>query len=160
MDEFQDIDVQTARGGCCDRGRQVREEIRRRTQERVAYYAARLDEIQARLDELEREWNLERALQTYAAVAGIVGVAMSALSRKWLILPVAVSLCLLQHATQGWSLPQELLRRLGVRTADEINIERFALKTLRGDFRDLNLDQGDPADRANRVLDAVRRRSE
>ena len=161
MDEFQDIDVKPMRPlWCCDQGRDVREEIRRRTQERVAYYAARLDEIQGRLDELEREWDLERALETHAAVVGIAGVAMSTVSRKWLILPVLISLWLLQHATEGWSLPQEFLRRFGIRTADEISIERFALKTLRGDFNNLNLDQGDNAERAHRVMEVVQRRGE
>jgi hypothetical protein len=43
---------------------------------------------------------------------------------------------LLQHAVQGWCPPLPLLRRLGVRTADEINEERYALKALRGDFVD------------------------
>jgi hypothetical protein len=30
------------------------------------------------------------------------------------------------------------LRRLGIRTADEINNERYALKALRGDFENVN----------------------
>jgi hypothetical protein len=31
-----------------------------------------------------------------------------------------------------------VLRRLGIRTADEINKERYALKALRGDFKRLS----------------------
>jgi hypothetical protein len=42
---------------------------------------------------------------------------------------------LLQHALQGWCPPIPLLRRLGFRTEAEINRERYALKALRGDFR-------------------------
>ncbi|MCL2701709.1 MAG: hypothetical protein FWE88_08450 [Phycisphaerae bacterium] len=159
MDEFQDVEVRSVRCEvCCDPGRPAREDIRRRIQERVAYYAAKLDEIQGRLDELEDEWDVERALETHAAMVGIVGVALSTLSRKWLILPVVISLCMLRHTFGGWSLPQEMIRRFGFRTADEINTERFALKALRGDFKDVNLDEGDCIERSKRVLEAVRRR--
>lgn len=41
---------------------------------------------------------------------------------------------LFQHAIQGWCPPLPILRRLGFRTAEEINQERYALKALRGDF--------------------------
>jgi hypothetical protein len=40
----------------------------------------------------------------------------------------------MQHALQGWCPPLPLLRRLGVRTQQEIERERYALKALRGDF--------------------------
>jgi hypothetical protein len=56
-------------------------------------------------------------------------------SRKWLLLPAVVQTFFLQHAVQGWCPPLPVLRRLGVRTAGEINEERYALKALRGDFR-------------------------
>jgi len=158
MDDFQDVEVRTRCGCGCEGQWRVSAEIRRRTEERVAYYAARLDEIQCRLDELECEWDVERALETHAAVVGLVGVALSSLSRKWLLLPVAVSLCMLRHTTEGWSLPQSLMRQLGFRTADEISVERYALKTLRGDFKDLPPTEGNCADRSRRVLDAVRHR--
>ena len=41
---------------------------------------------------------------------------------------------MIQHALQGWCPPLAVLRRLGFRTAKEINEERFALAALRGDF--------------------------
>jgi hypothetical protein len=41
---------------------------------------------------------------------------------------------LFQHAIQGWCPPVPVLRRLGFRTANEIEQERTALKALRGDF--------------------------
>ena len=43
----------------------------------------------------------------------------------------------LQHAVQGWCPPLAVWRRLGVRTQSEIDEERYALKALRGDFRDV-----------------------
>lgn len=44
---------------------------------------------------------------------------------------------LFQHAVQGWCPPVSLLRRLGFRTSSEIDAERYALKALRGDFKEL-----------------------
>ena len=55
--------------------------------------------------------------------------------RRWLLLPALVTGFLFQHAIQGWCPPVPVLRRLGFRTADEINQERFALKAIRGDFQ-------------------------
>ncbi len=51
--------------------------------------------------------------------------------------PAAVAGFLFQHAVQGWCPPVPLFRRLGFRTAREIDHERYALKALRGDFRRL-----------------------
>jgi hypothetical protein len=61
-------------------------------------------------------------------------------SRKWLVLPFMVQSFFLQHALQGWCPPLPMLRRLGIRTADEINQERYALKALRGDFENITRD--------------------
>jgi hypothetical protein len=55
-------------------------------------------------------------------------------SRKWMLLPIVVQTFFLQHALQGWCPPIPVMRRLGVRTSEEINEERIALKALRGDF--------------------------
>jgi hypothetical protein len=63
-------------------------------------------------------------------------------------LPVVVAGFLLQHALQGWCPPLPVLRRLGVRTADEINQERYALKALRGDFAQADLHDEPALDQA------------
>jgi hypothetical protein len=94
--------------------------------------------IEQRLFELDREWDVERCLETGAASLSLLGVALgSTLNRKWFLLPAAVGAILLQHTMQGWCPPLPVLRRMGVRTADEINQERYALKALRGDFAKL-----------------------
>jgi len=49
-----------------------------------------------------------------------------------------VAAFLFQHAVQGWCPPIPVLRRLGVRTSREIELERIALKALRGDFDHVN----------------------
>jgi hypothetical protein len=91
--------------------------------------------ISVRLRELDEEWNIERCLETGASGMMLFGLTMAAsVNRRWLVLPAAISGFLLQHALQGWCPPLPLLRRLGVRTAEEIGRERYALKALRGDF--------------------------
>jgi hypothetical protein len=95
--------------------------------------------IERRLSELDDEWDIERYLETMAPTISLIGLALGATTdRKWLILPAVVQTFFLQHALQGWCPPIPVLRRLGIRTADEINIERYALKALRGDFERLN----------------------
>lgn len=113
----------------------INREIRRQAEARVAYFAARPAEIPARLAELDREWDIERALEANASSLALVGVVLGAtLDRRWLALPALVATFLFQHAVQGWCPPVPVLRRLGFRTASEIEHERQALKALRGDF--------------------------
>src|SRR5215217_7735869 len=111
--------------------------IQRQTEANVAFYAShdkRLLDI--RLQELDREWDIERLLEANAATISLIGLALGRfVSRRWFLLPTAVAGFLLQHAVQGWCPPIALFRRLGVRTQREIDEERYALKALRGDFR-------------------------
>jgi hypothetical protein len=100
----------------------------------VIYYGEHKDEIDDRLQELDEEWDIERAIEANAAVVGLLGVALSARHRGWLVLPAMVSGFLLQHAVEGWCPPVPVLRRLGFRTSFEIEQERQALKALRGDY--------------------------
>ncbi|AKJ32172.1 hypothetical protein [Caldimonas brevitalea] len=115
------------------------ERIRRNTEAQIAYAAQRGPEyIEYRLRELDREWDLERCLETGAASFSLVGMALGlTVNRKWLLVPAAVAGFLLQHTLQGWCPPLPVLRRLGIRSADEINRERYALKVLRGDFAEV-----------------------
>jgi hypothetical protein len=92
-------------------------------------------EIERRLEELDREWSIERALQSTAATLSLTGIGLAvALERRWLILSGVVATFLLQHAIQGWCPPLPVLRALGYRTDREIETERQALKAARGDF--------------------------
>jgi hypothetical protein len=61
-----------------------------------------------------------------------------------------VAAFLFQHAIQGWCPPVPILRRMGFRTASEIEQERQALKALRGDFAGISNDNADA------ILNAVR----
>lgn len=134
----------------------AQEKIRQRTEETVAFYAARLDQISERLDELEREWDTERTLETSFASVTFLGAVLALLSRrKWLVLPIAAGGFMLQHALQGWCPPLSLIRRMGVRTQREIDEERFALKALRGDFREIKFEEGDCVSKAQQALQAA-----
>lgn len=117
---------------CC-----INEEIRLATEHNIAYYASKGPAaIDQRLDELEQEWDIERLLETNASIACLVGLTLGVtVNRKWLLLSAGVAGFLLQHAVQGWCPPLPIFRRLGVRTAAEIDYERYALKAIRGDFR-------------------------
>lgn len=84
--------------------------------------------IEHRLSELDREWDIERCLETGASSLVLLGTWLGlSHDRRWFALPLGVAGFLLQHALQGWCPPLPLLRHLGVRTADEINRERALL---------------------------------
>jgi hypothetical protein len=110
--------------------------IDQRIEENVRRYAEKTPEqIARRIWELEQEWDIERVLQAMASSLSLMGIALSLTrSRRWIVLPGVVLSFLLLHAIQGWCPPVPLLRRLGVRTRDEIERERLALKALIGDF--------------------------
>jgi hypothetical protein len=122
----------------------VNARIRRQTEENVRRLAdAHPEAIERRLRELDAEWDVERCVETLAPSLTLLGIGLSlGVSRKFLLLPVVVQAFFLQHALQGWCPPVPVLRRLGVRTAAEINHERNALKALRGDY--IGLPKGEP----------------
>ena len=136
----------------------VNEEIRRRTDQSIARCAAaRPEAIDRRLAELDREWDTERTLEANAATLTAVGAGLALLvDRRFALVPLVVGGFLLQHALQGWCPPLPIFRRYGVRTQTEIDYERYALKALRGDFRQLPA-AGSTQDSvaANRALQAA-----
>ncbi len=93
------------------------------------------DAIRARLAELDREWHLDRALMGVFSVLGAVTArrAMRSLAHRgrlglWGLLFVTQLGFLAHHAVRGWCPPVAVLRRLGVRTSQEIGAERAALE--------------------------------
>src|SRR5688572_30854048 len=73
-----------------------------------------------RLQELDEEWDIERAIEANAGAIGLTGILLSFADRRWIILPILVTGFLLQHAVQGWCPPVPVLRRMGFRTSYEI----------------------------------------
>lgn len=131
--------------------------IRQRTEKNVIYYARNPALIEMRLRELDREWDIERVVETSSSALSLAGFALAIArrNRRWLLLPLGASAFMLQHALQGWCPPIPLLRRLGVRTAAEIDAERYALKALRGDFESGTRRTGTYRQMAQRVLEAT-----
>lgn len=132
----------------------IREEIRGNV---ALYGGCNPEVIERRLRELDEEWDIERALQFNAATLATATILFGLVGKKrWLLLAGTVTGFLAQHALQGWCPPVPLLRRLGFRTQHEIDQERYALKVLRGDFKDMQSD-GQPTspEKVDSVLTAV-----
>lgn len=129
---------------------EINEKIDRQIMESVRFYSGMSeDKITQRIHDLEREWDMERLLETNASALAFTGLVLGVIRSKWLFLPGIVLPFLLQHAVQGWCPPVPLFRRLGVRTREEIEREKFALKALRGDFEEIDsLRRGEEAEDA------------
>ncbi|HLU07215.1 MAG TPA: hypothetical protein VKZ91_11720 [Woeseiaceae bacterium] len=138
---------------------EINERIRREILHSVAGCAADgAAAIQRRLDELDAEWDTERMLEANASALVLAGLGLGAsVDRKFYLLSAVVASFLLQHALQGWCPPLPVLRRLGVRTQAEIEMERYALKALRGDFRETEKITGETGAGIREVMQAVQR---
>ena len=75
----------------------------------------------------------------------LIGLAFG---RKWLVIPLFAQSMMFLHAVQGWYPLLPLFRRMGFRTEKEIAAERYALKALRGDFKELAADGNHRGDKA------------
>jgi hypothetical protein len=133
---------------------EVNSRIEQATMKRVWDYAHKpREEITARIQQLDREWDLERVLETGAAGAALTGVVLSGVkSRVWLLLPAAVLASLLQHSITRRSTAVRLVRGLGIRTRREIEAEKYALRMLRGDFEKLQ----EVSETNHRAIEALR----
>jgi hypothetical protein len=110
--------------------------------------------VSGRLEELDGEWDLERVLETEASSIGLAGLILAFfVSKRFLLLPGVVGTMVFLHATQGWYPLLPIFRRLGLRTRNEIDRERYALKALRGDFAEVG--SAESAARARAAWHAV-----
>jgi hypothetical protein len=99
------------------------------------YASASPNVIQDRIDELRREWSIERYLQLNVSAVGLATIALAATTdRKWGWVTCAGLGFFLFHALEGFDPPLPALRRFGIRTRAEIDREIYALKVMRGDF--------------------------
>jgi hypothetical protein len=111
--------------------------IQEQIEYKVAHYARHPDDIDGRLRQLDNEWDVSRRLQANASGMIIGSLVLGRFFRILRPLPYIASAFLLMHAIRGWAPPVLGLRRFGVRTRDEIEQERRALKALRGDFGEI-----------------------
>lgn len=95
-------------------------------------------QLTARITELEEESDIERVLEINASSLALIGLALGVfVNRRLLAIPAVVLAFLLQHGIQGWCPPVPVLRKLGIRTRQEIDAEKYALKKMRGDYDSL-----------------------
>ena len=112
--------------------------------------------LSRRIAELEDEWDIERWLEMNASALAFTGVVLGLLmNRKFFAIPCIVLPFLFQHAVQGWCPPIPVFRRKGVRTRREIDAEKYALKTIRGDFNAIDGGNGNSTTQARRIWHAV-----
>jgi hypothetical protein len=95
-----------------------------------------------RLEALDREWDIDRTIEAEAATMGLVGLALGAFVRPaFLAMPATVGAAVFLFGTRGLYPLLPIFRRLGIRTAREIERERYAIKALRGDFDNMAQDR-------------------
>ncbi|MEW5853783.1 MAG: hypothetical protein AB2A00_33720 [Myxococcota bacterium] len=109
----------------------VNERIDRLTEANVQHIARQgRGAIHRRLSELDREWDVDRVMQVIIPVAATISLQLGRRHRFARYAARAQLGWLAFHAFTGWSPPMVLLRRLGVRSAKEIETERQALLGL------------------------------
>jgi hypothetical protein len=93
------------------------------------------DEISKRIKQLNYEWDTERVLEANAAILILLSTVLGIKHRRcWFALTAIVGTFLLEHALNGWCPPVPIIRKMGIRTTEEIHYEKMVLKILRGDF--------------------------
>ncbi|MCI0668974.1 MAG: hypothetical protein L0Y64_00785 [Myxococcaceae bacterium] len=132
--------------------------VNRRIDEHVEHGVAQLLEkddsslLSQRIVALEDGWDCERTFDAVTGALALVGVAAA---KRWggafWLLPAAAGFLLVEQALTGGSSLIRVLRELGIRTRRELDLEKFALKGLRGDFTRIP-HEGGPELRANAAL--------
>src|SRR5262245_66208516 len=107
----------------------IKEHISRQIESNVIFYASQdRRALDRRLQDLDREWDIERVLEANAAAVLLLGLVLGHFhSRRWYLLPTAVAAFLFQHARQGWCPPTPVFRRLRVRAAEDLDCRRNAV---------------------------------
>jgi hypothetical protein len=94
-------------------------------------------EISERIRKLDQEWDTERVLEVNASLLLVLSSYLGVkTSRIWFLLTGSVAVFMLWHAFFGWCPLLPIVRKWGVRTAEEIHSERTALKIIRADFKE------------------------
>jgi hypothetical protein len=112
---------------------EVNARIRRETVRTLARYrGAPRAAIELRLEALDREWDIDRAIEANAGSIALAGIALGTfVNRRFLLLSAAAGVFLLQHALQGWCPLVPIMRRFSFRTPHEIEAERRVLRHMR-----------------------------
>lgn len=112
--------------------REMNEKIEKNTQQNLKeYQGASKELLKKRLQQLDREWDTERVQETKAAVTILISTILGFTKRKcWFFLSGIVGFFLLLHAIIGWCPSLPMIRCLGIRTPEEIQDEKTAIKSF------------------------------
>ena len=137
---------------------QSMERIDAKIEQNIRFYATQPPEaISRRMEELDKECDLDRAMALYGSGIGLGTILFSFIGgKKWLFLGGTALGFLFKHALDGTSPIVPLLRKLGVRTHSEIDREKYALKILRGDFAEMPKPDQLKKNPAQEVLKSIR----
>ncbi len=111
--------------------------IKNSTLRRINIYKNSSDKILSdNIDKLNSEWDMDRIIEVRAASVVLASTIIGLTTNKkyWFMLSGTAGLFLMQHALQGWCPSAPIIRKLGIRTSEEINNEKIAYKMLRDDF--------------------------
>ncbi|HAR42466.1 MAG TPA: hypothetical protein DCS07_07515 [Bdellovibrionales bacterium] len=110
----------------------VNERLDRTTLGNVFHYSGLSPEhMRLRLDELDREWDLDRVnIPSFSLIGSATFLLGKTRDPRWHYVFGAQLGFLLLHSFVGWCPPVSLFRRLGVRTRFEIEAEKHLLENL------------------------------
>ena len=108
----------------------INRRIDRHTEDNIVCYSSQGNTaIRTRIGQLNKEWDIERALEITSGMNVLIGLGLAfTVNKKWLLLSAISASFLVQHALQGWCPPLPVFRWLGIRTKNEINRERDSLQ--------------------------------
>lgn len=108
--------------------RSVNEKIDRQMLQRVEEISAQGPEaIKGRLQELEKEWDLDKVLMLNFSVLVFAQLLAARKDKRWLWGPIIQTPFMAMHAVLGWCPPSLWFRPMGFRTDKEIQSEREEL---------------------------------
>jgi hypothetical protein len=131
----------------------LRREVNRNTARSIQYYSNRpIQSVSKRIEELEEEISLEAFVYRGGTGLAILALLLSRLKNRaaW-ILAVCITALQLQYSCQGRSVLTDVLRKRGYRSRKEIEVEKYSLQALRGDFG-IFAELSNPLDRARKCL--------
>lgn len=107
--------------------------IRRETEENIVKYKDAGNAIvSARIKELDKEWDVSRAVSLFYATFLLLTVVLALVfSVYWLVLAIIAIVFMFTNALVGWCPTRYLLRKFGMRTKEEITYEKNALENFR-----------------------------
>ncbi len=112
----------------------INQKLDRKTQRTIqGVVAMGPDEIRMRLNELDKEWDIDRMLMLNFSVLVFAQLLAARKNSKWLWGPLIQTPLLFMHSTIGWCPPSLWFRPMGFRTRKEIHAEREVLLSALGD---------------------------